>query len=204
VPLIKQTLNSHFSLCAIALLRVCKTPFESRLFAPARGITMYSSPLSAHTLSVPDHSGLTLTSSCSLLSADMSALACNGMNVNDTSQAQMFLLTMNTCCKLMLTYRPGCLQRPTPEEQTLAQSTNTSSHNTNQPRLAKNAVVHTTLGDIHIRLFPNKAPKAVENSVGHASGYFEEYCSIVLSPSMWSLYLSFISLRWNGADLVRS
>lgn len=40
--------------------------------------------------------------------------------------------------------------------------------------LANSATIHTTLGDIHIRLFPTQAPKAVENFVGHArSGYFE-------------------------------
>jgi peptidylprolyl isomerase domain and WD repeat-containing protein 1 len=35
------------------------------------------------------------------------------------------------------------------------------------------AVVHTTYGDIHIRLFPEAAPKAVENFVTHAkNGYY--------------------------------
>ncbi|KFX87490.1 hypothetical protein V490_08218 [Pseudogymnoascus sp. VKM F-3557] len=35
------------------------------------------------------------------------------------------------------------------------------------------AVVHTTYGDIHIRLFPDAAPKAVENFVTHAKrGYY--------------------------------
>ena len=35
------------------------------------------------------------------------------------------------------------------------------------------AVLHTTYGDIHIRLFPDAAPKAVENFVTHArSGYY--------------------------------
>ena len=35
------------------------------------------------------------------------------------------------------------------------------------------AVLHTTYGDIHIRLFPEAAPKAVENFVTHAkSGYY--------------------------------
>lgn len=40
--------------------------------------------------------------------------------------------------------------------------------------LANTAVIHTTEGDMHLRLFPDHAPKAVENFVGHArSGYFE-------------------------------
>ncbi|SPO00836.1 probable cyclophilin E [Cephalotrichum gorgonifer] len=35
------------------------------------------------------------------------------------------------------------------------------------------AIIHTTFGDIHIRLFPKDAPKAVENFVGHSkSGYY--------------------------------
>ncbi|ETI26965.1 hypothetical protein G647_10064 [Cladophialophora carrionii CBS 160.54] len=35
------------------------------------------------------------------------------------------------------------------------------------------AVLHTTYGDIHIRLFPDKAPKAVENFVTHSrNGYY--------------------------------
>ncbi len=39
---------------------------------------------------------------------------------------------------------------------------------------AHTATIHTSDGDIHIRLFPEHAPKAVENFVGHArSGYFE-------------------------------
>ena len=36
------------------------------------------------------------------------------------------------------------------------------------------AVMHTTLGDIHFKLFPNVAPKAVENFATHAkNGYFD-------------------------------
>jgi peptidylprolyl isomerase domain and WD repeat-containing protein 1 len=37
-----------------------------------------------------------------------------------------------------------------------------------------NAVMHTTLGDIFIKLFPNAAPKAVENFCTHAkNGYYD-------------------------------
>jgi peptidylprolyl isomerase domain and WD repeat-containing protein 1 len=36
------------------------------------------------------------------------------------------------------------------------------------------AVMHTTLGDIIIKLFPQAAPKAVENFVTHArNGYYD-------------------------------
>jgi len=35
------------------------------------------------------------------------------------------------------------------------------------------AVIHTTYGDIHIRLFPDAAPKTVENFVTHSkNGYY--------------------------------
>ena len=35
------------------------------------------------------------------------------------------------------------------------------------------AILHTTFGDIHIRLFPEAAPKAVENFVTHSkNGYY--------------------------------
>ncbi|PHH91212.1 hypothetical protein CDD83_1318 [Cordyceps sp. RAO-2017] len=38
---------------------------------------------------------------------------------------------------------------------------------------AEAAILHTTYGDIHIRLFPDAAPKAVENFVTHAkNGYY--------------------------------
>ncbi|KAJ7175893.1 hypothetical protein C8R46DRAFT_1249879 [Mycena filopes] len=40
--------------------------------------------------------------------------------------------------------------------------------------VANSATIHTTMGDMHLRLFPAQAPKAVENFVGHArSGFFE-------------------------------
>lgn len=35
-------------------------------------------------------------------------------------------------------------------------------------RMASSATIHTTMGDIHIRLFPQHAPKAVENFTVHA------------------------------------
>jgi peptidylprolyl isomerase domain and WD repeat-containing protein 1 len=39
--------------------------------------------------------------------------------------------------------------------------------------LGHSAILHTTLGDIHIRLFPDASPKAVENFTAHAkNGYY--------------------------------
>ncbi|THH20079.1 hypothetical protein EW146_g1181 [Bondarzewia mesenterica] len=62
-------------------------------------------------------------------------------------------------------------ERPTREVQTIAAAA--ASSKAASP-LASSATIHTTEGDIHLRLFPTQAPKAVENFVGHAkSGYFE-------------------------------
>lgn len=63
-------------------------------------------------------------------------------------------------------------ERPTREEQNVA--TTAVSQKSGPSPLANSATIHTTLGDIHMRLFPQQAPKAVENFVAHArSGYFE-------------------------------
>jgi len=66
-------------------------------------------------------------------------------------------------------------EKPTREEQTLAvhEGTHAGKGSKNSP-FAHSAVIHTTLGDMHLKLFPQHAPKAVENFVGHArSGYYE-------------------------------
>ncbi|RIA92413.1 peptidyl-prolyl cis-trans isomerase cyp15 [Glomus cerebriforme] len=58
-------------------------------------------------------------------------------------------------------------EKPTREEQTVASA---------QPikqKLGNTAILRTTSGDIHIRLFPEYAPKAVENFVTHSkNGYY--------------------------------
>ena len=41
-------------------------------------------------------------------------------------------------------------------------------------RLNRQATLHTTLGDVHLQLFPEYAPKAVENFLGLAQkGYYD-------------------------------
>jgi peptidylprolyl isomerase domain and WD repeat-containing protein 1 len=63
-------------------------------------------------------------------------------------------------------------ERPTREEQSVA--TASAGIITGPSPVANAATIHTTFGDIHMRLFPQQAPKAVENFVGHArNGYFE-------------------------------
>ncbi|KAJ7107293.1 hypothetical protein C8R43DRAFT_204662 [Mycena crocata] len=63
-------------------------------------------------------------------------------------------------------------ERPTREEQNVATSTAVATGGPSP--LANSATIHTTMGDMHLRLFPAQAPKAVENFVGHArSGFFE-------------------------------
>lgn len=63
-------------------------------------------------------------------------------------------------------------ERPTRDEQNVAMSS--APVKSGPSPVASSATIHTTLGDIHVRLFPAQAPKAVENFVGHArSSYFE-------------------------------
>jgi peptidylprolyl isomerase domain and WD repeat-containing protein 1 len=62
-------------------------------------------------------------------------------------------------------------ERPTREEQSIAAAPAATSR---AAALASTATIHTTLGDMHMRLFPQQAPKAVENFIGHArSGYYD-------------------------------
>ncbi|KAJ3328777.1 hypothetical protein HDU76_009310 [Blyttiomyces sp. JEL0837] len=60
-------------------------------------------------------------------------------------------------------------EKPSREEQTVAaMSTNLKA------TLGSQAIIHTSFGDIHIRLFPEYAPKAVENFVGLSKkGYYD-------------------------------
>ncbi|ORZ40216.1 peptidyl-prolyl cis-trans isomerase cyp15 [Catenaria anguillulae PL171] len=60
-------------------------------------------------------------------------------------------------------------EKPTKEEQSVA------TLKTAKAQLASSAVIHTTLGDITIKLFPDHTPKTVENWVGHARGNY--YCN---------------------------
>ncbi|TGZ60221.1 hypothetical protein CRM22_008673 [Opisthorchis felineus] len=60
-------------------------------------------------------------------------------------------------------------EKPTKEEVLAA----TRDSATAASRLAGSAILHTTLGDIHIRLFPRECPRTVENFVGHSrAGYY--------------------------------
>ncbi|KAJ3179601.1 Peptidyl-prolyl cis-trans isomerase cyp15 [Geranomyces variabilis] len=60
-------------------------------------------------------------------------------------------------------------EKPSREEQTVA-----AAHNNMARTLGNSAIMHTTYGDIHIRLFPEYAPKAVENFVGLCKkGYYD-------------------------------
>eukprot|EP00002_Diphylleia_rotans_P015692 TRINITY_DN303_c0_g4_i1.p1 TRINITY_DN303_c0_g4~~TRINITY_DN303_c0_g4_i1.p1 ORF type:complete len:512 (-),score=85.81 TRINITY_DN303_c0_g4_i1:149-1684(-) len=57
-------------------------------------------------------------------------------------------------------------EKPKKEEQTLAAKAPVY-------QAGKMALVHTTMGDIHIKLFPDECPKTVENFVTHSrNGYF--------------------------------
>ncbi|KAI8148410.1 peptidyl-prolyl cis-trans isomerase cyp15 [Fennellomyces sp. T-0311] len=59
-------------------------------------------------------------------------------------------------------------EKPSREEQTVA------STQERKQVLGTHAILRTTMGDIHIRLLPDVAPKAVENFVTHAkNGYYD-------------------------------
>ena len=65
-------------------------------------------------------------------------------------------------------------ERPTREEQSIAATATAPAAASRAAALASSATIHTTLGDMHLRLFPQQAPKAVENFIGHArSGYYD-------------------------------
>ncbi|XP_043225175.1 peptidylprolyl isomerase domain and WD repeat-containing protein 1-like isoform X2 [Amphibalanus amphitrite] len=58
-------------------------------------------------------------------------------------------------------------EKPTKEDMIAATESSASS------KLYENAVIHTSLGDIHLKLFPNECPKTVENFCVHArNGYY--------------------------------
>ncbi|KAH8825352.1 peptidyl-prolyl cis-trans isomerase [Flagelloscypha sp. PMI_526] len=65
-------------------------------------------------------------------------------------------------------------ERPTREEQNVAIAAPAASNKSGPSPYAEAATIHTSMGDMHLRLFPKQAPKAVENFVGHARrGYFD-------------------------------
>ena len=52
-------------------------------------------------------------------------------------------------------------------------ASNKPAAETKQAETGTQAIMHTTMGDIHLRLFPDAAPKAVENFVTHSkTGYY--------------------------------
>jgi len=51
---------------------------------------------------------------------------------------------------------------------------NINGNDAKEAKLGKEAILRTTMGDIHIRLFPEETPRTVENFCGHArSGYYD-------------------------------
>ncbi|KDN44087.1 peptidyl-prolyl cis-trans isomerase [Tilletiaria anomala UBC 951] len=63
-------------------------------------------------------------------------------------------------------------EKPTHEEMAVATGGGGGSSSSRQ--LARGAVLHTSVGDIHLRLYPEHAPKAVENFAGLARrGYYD-------------------------------
>ena len=82
------------------------------------------------------------------------------------------LMLFSSCRDSKVTDRDIFNEKPTREEQSIATASVVGKGGPSPH--ASSAVIHTTVGDIHLRLFPKNAPKAVENFVGHArSGYYE-------------------------------
>jgi peptidylprolyl isomerase domain and WD repeat-containing protein 1 len=85
----------------------------------------------------------------------------------------------NTCFYLFTTREPSGTsstlssrdiynEKPTREEQTVATATIESQS------VGKTATIHTTYGDIYIKIFPEETPLAVKNFIGLAkNGYYE-------------------------------
>lgn len=68
-------------------------------------------------------------------------------------------------------------EKPTREEQSLAlqNSASVKTSITQNSPYAQAATIHTTMGDIHLKLFPEHVPKTVENFVGLVrKGYYED------------------------------
>ena len=61
-------------------------------------------------------------------------------------------------------------EKPTREEQALALVTTT------KPALPTTAILHTSMGDVHLQLYPQYAPKTVENFVGLAKKSYYDSC----------------------------
>jgi peptidylprolyl isomerase domain and WD repeat-containing protein 1 len=60
-------------------------------------------------------------------------------------------------------------EKPTREEQTVAASTQLYQ------TMGTSCIMHTSFGDIYIKLYPASAPKAVENFISHAKdGYYDK------------------------------
>lgn len=63
-------------------------------------------------------------------------------------------------------------EKPTQEDMIAATATDTLSQR-KKSVAAETAVMHTSMGDIHIKLFPKQCPKSVENFITHSrNGYY--------------------------------
>ncbi|KAH8862753.1 Peptidylprolyl isomerase domain and WD repeat-containing protein 1 [Schistosoma japonicum] len=115
------------------------------------------------------------TSSC-VPSLEMLAMANDSLTMNNNSSTPCNSAAVCTPVMVGDTVTPGSTaerdvfnEKPTKEEVLAA----TRDSATAASRLAGSAILHTTLGDIHIRLCPRECPRTVENFVGHSrAGYY--------------------------------
>lgn len=69
---------------------------------------------------------------------------------------------------------------------------------TTDSKVTEHAVIHTSFGDIHIKLFPSECPKAVENFCTHAKrGYYNGHTfhRVIKSFMIQVIFVLFYSSR---------
>ena len=107
-------------------------------------------------------------------------------------------------------------EAPTAQERLLGSEGmgSTGRGASNQTTTIAKAILRTTMGDIHIKLFANDVPKTIENFVGHArSGYYDNvvrrtreacllfvlmatFASLLFWSNCFFLYVPRVVLKW--------
>lgn len=118
----------------------------------------------------------TAPSARSQVSLDLAASNNPAMLVED-AENDIFLAATAFQQNRFYLFTKGIVDRPVDDRDVLnerVQAEITEAKAAKPKRLPTGAILRTTLGDIHVELYADKAPKAVENFAGHArSGYYD-------------------------------
>ncbi|KAI0979187.1 hypothetical protein GJ496_006522 [Pomphorhynchus laevis] len=89
-------------------------------------------------------------------------------------KSRVYIFINSSAMSIDYERRDVCNERPTIHQGNIVQVNNDDkSDRTNKTNLPTMAIMHTTFGDIHVQLYPNECPKAVENFCGLSStGYY--------------------------------